>query len=162
MEGKGWTYGKYLLEFERGGGAVAARLRGGLRRIALLAEERAGAAFDARLSEIDIDIDALAMTELRVMAARQAGQPPGPVSSLLKLRVSELTQAVARLGLEVLGEQALIWEPQRPLFALQQASILSDAELPVTSTYLNSRAYSIFGGSMEVQHDIIAKSMLRL
>ena len=90
-EGKGWTVGKYLLEFERGGGIASARLRRGLETV----EDVAHANGDEieletalRISEIDVDIDALEMTELRVMSALQTGENPGPISSLLKLRLT--------------------------------------------------------------------------
>jgi len=91
-EGKGWTYGKYLLEFERGSGIASAKLRDALKTVSDLAESEAtGRAIDdpdiaLRISEIEIDIDTLEMTELRVLSALQTGQNPGAVSSLLKLR----------------------------------------------------------------------------
>lgn len=167
-EGKGWTYGKYLLEFERGGGIAAARLRRGLNHVVALASEHApGLPIDdpviaARISEIEIDIDALEMTELRIMSALQTGQNPGAVSSLLKLRNSEIKQAITRLAVDVLGYDALVWEPRRPLYGLNSEPTLPEAELPVTPEYLNSRAFTIFGGSSEVQRDIIAKLMVGL
>src|SRR5918999_2836234 len=90
-EGKGWTYGKYLLEFERGSGIASAKLRDALKTISELAESDAtGRSVDdpdiaVRMSEIEVHIDALEMTELRVLSALQTGQNPGAVSSLLKL-----------------------------------------------------------------------------
>jgi acyl-CoA dehydrogenase len=120
-EGKGWTYGKYLLEFERGAGIASAKLRDALKTISDLAESEAtGRAIDdpdiaVRMSEIEVDIDTLEMTELRVLSALQTGQNPGAVSSLLKLRVSEIRQAVTRLGVEVIGNDGLYVEPVRPL-----------------------------------------------
>src|SRR2546430_5813585 len=119
-EGKGWTYGKYLLEFERGSGIASAKLREGLRTVLDLAESEAtGRAIDdpdiaVRMSEIEVDIDTLEMTELRVLSALQTGQNPGAVSSLLKLRVSEIRQAVTRLGVEVIGNDGLAVEPSTP------------------------------------------------
>lgn len=168
VAGQGWSYGKYLLEFERGGSAAAARLSGKLSSIVAIVTSRddgpaAAAALSARAARIQIDLDALAMTELRLMAVRQAGERPGPMSSLLKLRISELTQEIARLGWDALGDDALIWETRRPLFDVAPGdAILGDEALPVVSSYLNSRGYSIFGGSIEMQHDILAKSLLGL
>ena len=113
-EGKGWTYGKYLLEFERGSGIASAKLREALKTVSDLAESDAtGRAIDdpdiaLRMSEIEVDIDTLEMTELRVLSALQTGQNPGAVSSLLKLRVSEIRQAVTRLGVEVIGNDGLV------------------------------------------------------
>ena len=164
-EGKGWTVGKYLLEFERGGGIASARLRRGLETV----EDVAHANGDEieletalRISEIDVDIDALEMTELRVMSALQTGENPGPISSLLKLRTSEIRQAVTKLGVDVIGNHALVVEPRRPLYNLNEPALLNDEELPLVPEFLNGRAYTIFGGTSEVQRDILAKAMLNL
>ena len=167
-ENKGWTYGKYLLEFERGGGMNAARLRSRFDNVSRLARgEATGPAIDdpdiaRRMAEIDVDIDALDMIELRIMSDLQTGQNPGAVSSLLKLRASEIQQAVTRLGVDVIGYDALYWEPLRPLYALNEPAAIPENELTVVPEYLNRRAYTIFGGTSEVQRDIIAKNMLGL
>ena len=127
-EGKGWTYGKYLLEFERGAGIASAKLRDALKTISDLAEsDVTGRAIDdpdiaVRMSEIEVDIDTLEMTELRVLSALQTGQNPGAVSSLLKLRVSEIRQAVTRLGVDVIGNDGLYVEPVRPLYRLNESA----------------------------------------
>jgi acyl-CoA dehydrogenase len=165
-EGKGWTYGKYLLEFERGGGIASAKLREALQTVADLAESDASArAIDdpdiaLRLSEIEVDIDALEMMELRVLSDMQGGRNPGAVSSLLKLRVSEIHQAVTRLGVDVIGYDGLVVEPTRPLYALNHAPIVDEKVLTVVPKHLNGRAYTIFGGSSEIQRDIIGKLVL--
>jgi len=167
-EGKGWTYGKYLLEFERGAGIASAKLRESLRTIAELAESQAtGRAVDdpdisLRLSEIEIDVDTLEMTELRVLSALQTGQNPGAVSSLLKLRVSEIRQAVTRLGVDVIGHDGLVVEPMRPFYQLNHTPAIPEAMLPIVPEHLNGRAYTIFGGSSEIQREIIAKMVLGL
>lgn len=167
-EGMGWTYGKYLLEFERGGGIAAARLRRALQHITTLAESEAlgrpieDSSINARISEVDIDIDALEMTELRVMSALQTGENPGAVSSLLKLRTSEIRQAVTRLGVDVIGNDALYWNPTRPLYHLNEPALIPEDELTIVPEHLNGRAYTIFGGTSEVQRDIMAKLMLGL
>ena len=165
-EGKGWTYGKYLLEFERGAGIASAKLRETLGTIAgLAASQTTGRAIDdpdisLRLSEIEIDIDTLEMTELRVLSALQTGQNPGAVSSLLKLRVSEIRQAVTRLGVDVIGHDGLVVEPMRPFYKLNHTPAIPEEMLPIVPDYLNGRAYTIFGGSSEIQREIIAKMML--
>jgi acyl-CoA dehydrogenase len=167
-EGKGWAYGKYLLEFERGSGIASAGLREALRTVSSLAEsETIGRAIDdpdiaLQMSEIEVDIDTLEMTELRVLSALQNGQNPGPVSSLLKLRVSEIHQAVTRLGVEVIGNDGLAVESMRPFYRLNEMPEVPQAMLPIVPKYLNGRAYTIFGGSSEIQRDIVAKLMLRL
>jgi acyl-CoA dehydrogenase len=160
-EGKGWTYGKYLLEFERGGGLAAARLRSALEQItatAVLLESE----FALKISALEIDIVALEMTELRVMSALQIGQNPGAISSVLKLRATELRQAVTRLGIEVLGYDALPWESTRPLYTINAGSLVPEAALAAMPKFLSGRAYTVFGGTSEIQRDILAKLMLGL
>jgi acyl-CoA dehydrogenase len=166
-ENKGWTYGKYLLEFERGG-AGAARLRARFDQMVRLARSaQTGPAIDdmdiaRRIAELDVDIDTLDMIELRIMSDLQTGQNPGAVSSLLKLRTSEIQQAMTRLGVDLIGYDALYWEPTRPLHGLNEPPAIPENELTIVPEYLNRRAYTIFGGTSEVQRDIIAKSMLGL
>lgn len=167
-EGKGWSYGKYLLEFERGSGIASAKLRQGLDHVLALArsETTAQAIGDPDIAReaarIDVDIDALEMTELRLLAAMQAGEQPGAISSLIKLRISEIRQAVTRLGVEVIGLDALAVEPMRPLYAINEAPAVSEEVLPVVPEHLNGRAWTIFGGASEIQRDILAKLMLGL
>ena len=164
-EGQGWSYGKYLLEFERGGGIAAARLRMGVekvRRLASAARLADDPLLASRMAEVEIDIDCLEMTELRVMSSLQAGGSPGPIASLLKLRMSEIRQAVTRLGVDVLGADALPWEPFRPLYALNEPPVAGEAAAVMVAQHLNGRAYTIFGGTSEVQREIIAKTMLGL
>ena len=162
-EGKGWSYGKYLLEFERGAGIAAARMRVSLDRLRAIA----GAASDdpllaARFSEVEIDIDTVEMTELRIMASLQAGHNPGPVASMLWLRTTEVKQAITRLGVDVLGADALPAEPMRPFHRLNQHAVIDQDALPIMPLHLNGRAETIFGGTSEVQREIIGKLMLGL
>ncbi|MFV0280491.1 MAG: acyl-CoA dehydrogenase family protein [Rhodoblastus sp.] len=168
-EGQGWSYGKYLLEFERGGAMSSGRLRAILRHIEHLADIyrdgdgplAADPAFKLRRSQMEIEIDALEMTELRIMSSLQSGQNPGPVSSsLAKLRNSEIKQAMTAFAVDVLGQDALYWEGRRPLYELNAESGLAEEALTVLPEYLNSRAYTIFGGTSEVQRDIIAKVVI--
>ena len=169
-EGKGWSYGKYLLEFERGAGVASpklrARLNGVIRLIDLEIQGYSSAPheglFAARLAEIDADIDALEMMELSVMSEVAKGKNPGVMASLLKLRASELRQDLTRVAVEVLGSAALIWEPRRPLYEIEGEAMLPEIAMTVTAEHLNSRAQTIFGGTSEVQREIIAKVMLGL
>jgi acyl-CoA dehydrogenase len=163
-EGQGWTVAKYLLEFERGGAIAAARLRAALERLVALAERR-GLLDDPDLalaiSAVEVDVDALEATELRVMATMQVGQNPGGlVSSMLKLRWSEIQQSITRLGVRLLGADALAWERARPMHDAVSAAGLDDASRPLVAQYLNARAYTIFGGSSEIQREIVAREVL--
>jgi acyl-CoA dehydrogenase len=116
----------------------------------------------AQIADVAMDIDALEMMELTVMAALDSGQNPGHVSSVLKLRASQLKQAVSELAVQVLGPAALRWEAHRPLHDLPYESDAADFARSATSRYLNSRADTIFGGAAEIQKNIIAKTILGL
>lgn len=161
-ENSGWECAKYLLEFERGAGIFSGRLRSQLKRvgdvIAALGTTacavRGNAALVARFGEVCADLDSFELLELRIMGALQPGQNPGPVSSILKLRASRMKQLIAELGVEVLGPQALRWRVE------SEAEATCDVLPVLVPDYLNSRAYTIFGGAAEVQLTIIAKSVM--
>lgn len=163
-EGAGWSYGKYLLEFERGSGISAIRMRTALGRVRKLAAKYApdDTDFVGRLNDADMDIDALEMIELRVLSSLKSGAPPGQVSSLLKLRMSEVQQLVTSLGVEALGPAGLAMEAARPLYGINYETPLDEDALAVVPRYLDSRAFTIFGGTSEIQREILAKSMLGL
>jgi alkylation response protein AidB-like acyl-CoA dehydrogenase len=156
---RGWSYAKYLLEFERGAGLFAGRLRASLKRIGRVvarhaAEDRnplADPMLRARFAGVAIDVDVFEMLELKILGPLQPGGNPGPISSVLKLRASQLKQAVAELGVAVLGRDALRW--------VEVPEQVEEALLP---DYLNSRAATIFGGAREVQLGIIARSLAGL
>ena len=159
-ENAGWDCAKYLLEFERGGGIFSGRLRSQLKRVGDAIGElqangiklREDARLVARVGEVCADLDCFEMMELRIMGALQPGQNPGSISSILKLRASRMKQAIAELGVEVLGTQALAWN---------DGDGSDDSLLPLlVPDYLNSRAFTIFGGASEVQLSIIAKSVV--
>ncbi len=167
-EGEGWVIAKYLLEFERGGSITSGDLRSTFEWLQRLAQDTPcgdGCMMDdadlaLAFSQVEIDIDALEMTELRVMSSLQTGQNPGAVSSLMKLRWSEIEQALTRLGVRVLGPDALAWETTRPLYAEGADPVLDDSARPVTSKYLNTRAFTIFGGASEIQREIISRELI--
>ena len=161
-EGQGWLIAKYLLEFERGGSITAGRLRATLDEV----RRAAGACgatdpdLDLALAAVEIDVRVQEATELAVMTTLGVGQNPGSVSSLLKLRWSEIHQAITRLGVRVLGPDALAWESLRPLHLHDDAAVLDDAHRPLVAAYLNARAFTIFGGASEIQREIIARSLV--
>lgn len=160
-ENKGWTCAKYLLEFERGAGFRSMRLRCQVEALQELLD-LSDTQLAERLSSIEIDLDALEMMEMKLLSDIQRGQSPGPLSSVVKLRGSELHQEITRLGVDSLGLRALVWEPRRPLYGLNDPPELTEAELPVVPAHLNGRAMTILAGSSEIQHEIIAKQMLGL
>ncbi|HEX3970074.1 MAG TPA: acyl-CoA dehydrogenase family protein [Stellaceae bacterium] len=163
-ENKGWDCAKYLLEFERGGSLVAGRVRAQFTR---LVEQVKGLCpndhdIAIRLAELGTDLDAMEMIDISVLSKLQSGGNPGPISSLLKMRWSQIRQQIAELAMDAVGEEALKWIAARPLYATLQLPADEEEILAATPRYLNYRAYSIFGGSTEIQTTIMAKSLLGL
>lgn len=169
-ENDGWTVAKYLLEFERGG-AYAARLKGQLNRIRAIAEAEASSDgarliddpdFRAKFVELDIAVQAVAANERRVISALSKGSSPGAApSSVLKTLGSETGQKLAELTMEAIAGYAA---PDFTAARLGQVNWAPgpDYAVPVVGRYLNGRASTIYGGSSEVQRNILAKVALGL
>lgn len=168
-EGRGWDYAKFLLEFERGGGAPSIRCRIALDRYREILTREVGAdgrlldAEDMRidLGRLEAEVMALEMLDLRQIAARQNGERPGPMASLVKTLGSELLQRISQAAIVALGYSGL------PDVALQRPEFVPPNDVPipehawaVTGRHLNGLAATIFGGASEVQRDIIAKMLL--
>ncbi len=160
-EGKGWTYAKGLLAHERTG------LAGIQNSVIALERARENAAsikvgdgtlldvpaFRNKLGALEAELMALEFTELRTLAAVEAGGSPGPESSILKLKGTEIQQRLQELNIEAAGIYAAVWGNGNagPKFAKG-----------ATSAYLGGRATTIFGGASEVQKDVISKNVLKL
>lgn len=164
-ENKGWSYAKYLLEFERGGGFSAHRIwheLGQLKQLIAQAEQdnpgfNRNGEVDSKVARIEIDLKSLEITELRILSAVSAGGNPGAESSVMKLIATRLEQAVSELSMEVIGYQGFAMETPA-----DGSTYRADFISSVMPRYLNNRAASIFGGSQEVQKNIIAKVVLGL
>lgn len=160
-ENRGWDCAKYLLEFERGAGIFSPRLRAQLKRVGdtLAALQARGATpapgLAARFGEVLADLDSFEMMELALLGTLAAGERPGAVASVLKLRASRLKQGVGELGVEVLGAEALRWRDDPA--ALPYGEPVGGLLMP---EYANSRANTIFGGAAEVQLGLIARALL--
>ena len=154
-EGQGWAIAKFMLEYERGGDIMSAghrRLMFELREIALERELPDPHDFWRDFARVAIDIDTLEMLELRTLLGCHEASPAA--ASILKLRASEIQQAVTEIGIRVLGRDAIRWESHRPLYELPGVR----AEQGLVSRYLNSRAHTIFGGAREIQKTLIARA----
>jgi pimeloyl-CoA dehydrogenase large subunit len=170
QENKGWDYAKFLLGNERVGIARVGVSKQRLRRVReLAAQEMDGdkplienARFRERLAAVEVELKALEITQLRVVAGeskRERGKPD-PASSILKLKGSEIQQATTELLLEVVGPYALPYEPD--LEGRNEPPIGPDWAAPLAPMYFNWRKASIYGGSNEIQRNIIAKAILGL
>jgi alkylation response protein AidB-like acyl-CoA dehydrogenase len=166
--GCGWEYTKFLLEFERGGGLFCGRMRWELHLLRDLVD---GADPDRwndrvvahRLARLEFRLMALEMFELRQVDAMQAGTAPGVGGSISKLLGSELQKDITEAGMHLSGLAGLEMESQRPLPDPETIGFAGiDLELVAAARYLNLRAASIYGGSSEIQREIIAKHLLDL
>jgi len=169
-ENDGWTVAKYLLEFERGG-SYAAGLKVALAKLRGIccAEHCDGgkpliedAGFGAKLAEMEVLVDAIEMTEHRVMSALANGGSPGPESSLLKMQGSEAMQRLDELAMEAVGLFGIVEQPDARVAGSNVAPVGPEHSLYAMPRYLNDRAASIYGGSNEIQRNIIARLVLGL
>lgn len=162
-ENAGWTVAKYLLEFERGVD-YAPRIRAQLSDLRALAVARGhdGSEFQRKLAAAEIEVVALEMSELRCMSALSLGQPAGTYASLLKLRGSELVQRVDELALEVLGDFAMPNQLALGVHSHNRPAVGPEKGVMTTARYLYDRAITIYGGTSEVQRNILARAVLGL
>ncbi|HEX2509169.1 MAG TPA: pimeloyl-CoA dehydrogenase large subunit [Microvirga sp.] len=168
QENKGWDYAKFLLGNERIGIARIGISKARLRRIRELASlERVGDVplietprFREKLAAVEIELKALEMTQLRVVAGegrREKGKPD-PASSILKIKGSEIQQATTELLLDVVGPYAMPYVPEEE--GRNEPADGPDWAATAAPTYFNWRKISIYGGSNEIQKNIIAKAIL--
>jgi alkylation response protein AidB-like acyl-CoA dehydrogenase len=166
-ECKGWTYAKYLLGHERTGitGVGASK-----RELALLKETVAQQAKDGkplaadpvfrqRLAQVEIDLLALELTLLRVLSSRTK---PGAEASILKMKGTEVQQAIAELMMDAVGPLALPFSRQAIEAGGAASPLAPDYAAPLAARYFNWRKTSIYGGSNEIQRNIIAQQVLNL
>jgi alkylation response protein AidB-like acyl-CoA dehydrogenase len=170
-ENKGWTCAKFLLAHERSGIAGVARSKRGVERIREMASAEYSddganllkdADFKRKVAELEIDLTALEFTELRVLAAESAGKGPGPESSLLKIKGTEIQQRITELALEAAGHYGAPYFRGFPTDGDNMYPIGPDAAHRTAPNYFNTRKTSIYGGSNEIQRNIIAKMVLGL
>ena len=168
-ENKGWTCAKFLLAHERTGIAGVARSKRGIDRIKSMARNEAedgvpllrDSFFKRKVAELEIDLTSLEYTELRTLASESSGKGPGPESSLLKIKGTEIQQRITELALEAAGHYGM---PYFRGFPSDGANlpIGPDTAHRTAPTYFNARKTSIYGGSNEIQRNIIAKMVLGL
>jgi alkylation response protein AidB-like acyl-CoA dehydrogenase len=170
-ENKGWTCAKFLLAHERAGIAGVARSKRNVERLKTIARSEVGDdgkpliegdLFQQKLAQLEIDLSALEMTELRVLARESAGKGPGPESSLLKIKGTEIQQRLTELTLEAVGNYAQPYAREFPKDMGNEFPIGPDYAHHAAPIYFNWRKASIYGGSNEIQRNIIAKMVLGL
>ena len=168
-EGKGWTYAKYLLEFERGNG-YSAGLYSSLEKIVDMAKTPTSggeplmedSSFKEKLADVEVQINAMEATELRILGSLSAGQNVGPESSLLKTRGTEIGQLITELAVEAVDYYAIPFNNPGPGIGHNEPPIGSAFANTSAPRYFNYRKASIYAGSNEIQRNIMAKLVLGL
>jgi alkylation response protein AidB-like acyl-CoA dehydrogenase len=162
-ENKGWTYAKYLLAHERTNIADVNRAKRELERLKRIAQAEgvyADTRFRDEIAKLEVEIVALEMMVLRVLSAEKSGKQSLDVAGLLKIRGSEIQQRYSELMMLAAGPATLPyvreaieagWQPD-----LAPAALVA----PLASTYFNMRKTTIYGGSNEVQRNIVAQTVL--
>jgi alkylation response protein AidB-like acyl-CoA dehydrogenase len=169
-EGRGWSYAKFLLSHERSGIAAVGRSKRELRLLKyiagqeqvdgrpLLEEPR----FRDKIARLEIDLMALEITDMRVASAEREGRAPGPEASILKIKGTEIQQTLTELMMEAVGPYALPYIPQQWGDNWIGEHVGPDYAGPLASRYFNYRKVTIYGGSNEIQRNIIAQHILGL
>ena len=167
---KGWTCAKYLLVHERFGQHFIGPIKSLMRHLKRLATEEMAngraliedSRFRDRLAQCEMEVMAHEMTLLRTLAAVAKNGSPGPESSILKIRGSELLQQIIELLMYALGPEVLAHRPEALAPDWQGEAIGSRHATTAAGSYFNMRKLSIFGGSNEIQRNIIAQLVLGL
>jgi alkylation response protein AidB-like acyl-CoA dehydrogenase len=159
-----------LLGHERSGiariGASKAQLS---KLLEIAAQERCGDGlliddedFKRDVAQVEIDLHTLEYTELRALMSAAKGESPGPEANVLKIRGTELQQRIAHLLMQTLGYYAMPFVPEAKEYGYNEEPAGPGYAAPLASHYFNIRKASIYGGSNEIQRNIIAKMVLGL
>ena len=169
-QGQGWTYAKVLLTHERTGIARVAISKDRLVQLKELVEASPNGAdslindtvFAQKIANVEIDLLALEYTELRTLSALSTGQAPGPESSILKIVGTQIIQAIDELYVEAAGYYSMPFVPFQFHDEFEGQHIGPDMATNSSLRYFNNRKTSIYGGSNEIQTNIISKAVLGL
>ncbi|MEM1231352.1 MAG: acyl-CoA dehydrogenase family protein [Pseudomonadota bacterium] len=170
-ENKGWTYAKFLLGHERTGIAGVAGSQKAVRNLEAIANtERSSdgrrladnTGFMSQLKDAEVRLSSLAALEARVVAAMAAGGAPGPEASMLKIVGTEMQQALQALRVEAVGYYAMPFDLAQIRAESNETPPGPDYAVRAVSDYNFGRAATIYGGSNEIQRNVIAKAVLGL
>jgi alkylation response protein AidB-like acyl-CoA dehydrogenase len=168
-ENKGWTYAKYLLEFERGGQAHGPRLRKAFRHLQTLSKTQMDSAeplsanphWREKMAALEMEIDAIEMNEMMFYSSLKIGDAPGNMASIVKMRGTEVGQKVTELAVEAVGWYGAPFTELRN-YDSNVVPVGGEYVDDVSPRYFNTRKTTIYGGSSEVQRNVLAKAMLGL
>lgn len=170
-ENKGWTYAKTLLSHERSGTAEVARSKYGLAQIRKQAQKYLSdgrmliedSTFSSKLAQLEIDLLALEYSELRAVIDLESLDPMSAVApSILKIKGSEIQQRVCELALEVVGYDGFAFSGSSMAVGSNPFPMGPGYTTTASSEYFNMRKSTIYGGSNEIQRNIISKTVFGL
>jgi len=169
-ENKGWTYAKFLLGHERTNIAGVGASKRELERLKDIARKEIkngrplieDPLFAARIAQVEIDLMALEITNLRALSAEAEKRAIGPEASVLKIKGTEVQQALSELMMYAVGPYALPFERASREEGDLQSAAGPDYAAPLAATYCNYRKVTIYGGSNEIQRNIISQMILGL
>ena len=160
--GKGWQYAKYLLELERGGSVMSGRVRHELDAVKELAtlKQPTDRCRVRTLAGLEIRLLALELLELRLARSLKSATDPGVAGSVIKLLSSELQEEITEFGMQLAGLAGLELAARPIPDPANARHPRTDLELVAMPRYLNTRAFTIFAGTSEIQREIIAKHIV--
>jgi alkylation response protein AidB-like acyl-CoA dehydrogenase len=162
-ENKGWTYAKHLLSHERTNIADVNRAKRELERLKRIAKNEGvyeQGRFRDEIAKLEVDVVALEMLVLRVLSAEKSGKNSLDIAGLLKIKGSEIQQRYSELMMLAAGPFALPYIHEAMDAGWQGDFPGGIANAPLASTYFNMRKTTIYGGSNEVQRNIVAQTVL--
>ena len=158
---KGWTYGKFLLGHERTGIAGIGSCKQQLARARHLAKQQGlenDPLLQSRISRFEVELMALEFTGLRMLSANQTSRVPMVEAPMLKVRGTELRQGIYALLTEIAGPFAVPFDEQAMLDVAGYAGPSPDELIAVAANYFDARKVSIYGGTNEVQRNLISRA----
>ena len=169
-ENKGWTVAKYLLGHERTSIAAVSRSKKALSKVREIAKLNINGEsslsedtrFIDKVTKCDVRLQALEYAELKSISDDVKGIPPGPEASMLKIRGSEIQQEITELVLEASGYYANPYQPNIMDIGNNEPLIGPEWSSAAAPKYFNTRKTTIYGGSNEIQKNILAKMVLEL
>lgn len=167
-ENQGWSVAKYLLEFERSGGIGGSKslsdldfIRRLIKKISSTHKDSSFAdTYNTKVAELEIKALSIQYTSLRILSSLTKGDSPGPESSMMKTLVTDLEQEISELALEVIGYYGIPF--QDTSLGSNKPAIGDEDYRSIAGKYQNLRATTIYGGSNEIQRNIMAKAVLGL
>ncbi len=170
QENQGWTVAKYLLSHERTSIAQVARSKSAIKKLKYIASHEtydnkpliSNIRFRDKLTELEMDMHSLEYSELRILSEEAKGSAPGPEASFLKIRGSELQQKISELTLEAVGYFGLLKNNENQTEKTNEYFPGPEYATNTGADYLNLRKTTIYGGSNEIQKNILSKMVLGL